>query len=320
MHQVTLTQDHFSELSELVTSIENHDKAPFRTLPSELLTYYDPGFDTRSIGFVDDGRLIGYGVARRPLTGGNIRCSGGIHPQHRGVGHGTHLVEWFENASAELAADNADLVMEIHVEEGREELSDLLLRRGFSVTEGYTQYRRDLSQQREDVSPPHFFDILSWEELADQAFAQNLIEAFGEQAELIKDRFFMPEWSFVLLDKRTDRWKLAGYIFSHKYEQDWDASGITEGYTELMAIEPEYRGLHFATMLLNRVADAYQADGIDYASVDIDIDDEGHAPLAPLFDSLGYEPIRTTNVFTRRVEKKLLRPLSHVLKDRKNNE
>lgn len=307
---IELTQDHLIELTELVAAIENFDEAPFRTMPSELLQYFDEDFETRTIGYEFDGVLAGYGVVRMPHGEGNLRCSGGIHPSYRGEGLGTKLVEWFEKAAQELAGNDSAAVMEIHVEESRDELSDILSRKGFKITSGYVQFRRDLSVEREEIEAPHLFELRSWSEVEGTDMELSYREHIGPEVSLINDRFFVPEWSFVLIDKHTDRSKIAAFLLSHRYEQDWEASGWTEGYTEVLSVQPEYRGLHLATYLLNVVADVYQKDGMQYATVDLESDQHGHSDLEPLFSSLDYEPTRHTKVYTRRVfKKKSIRPV-----------
>ena len=48
--------------------------------------------------------------------------------------------------------------------------------------------------------------------------------------------YFVPEWSFLVLDRTTDRAQVAGYLYSGRYEQDWEAIGGSEGYVDYPAL------------------------------------------------------------------------------------
>ncbi|WP_418606082.1 GNAT family N-acetyltransferase [Georgenia sp. SUBG003] len=72
----------------------------------------------------------------------------------------------------------------------------------------------------------------------------------------------VPSWSFVALDRSSDRAQVAGYLMSSRYDQDWPALGWSEGYTEILGVLPDWRGKHVATALLTRAMRAYADDGM----------------------------------------------------------
>lgn len=299
--RIELTRDRLPELIALVEAIERHDHAPFRTLPSELEDYFDSGLDTESLGLVVDGVLAGYGVLRVPRDGGPLRCSGGTHPDFRGYGLGGQVVQFFDDASKRLAKGRQDATMEIHVDEGRDSLVDLLQRAEFEPSGGYVQLRRDLTEPRLPVELPSFFTIKPWSEVKDTEVGQAYRETLVGLSDALDSQFLVPEWSFIIVDGRSDRAKLAAYLLSHKYEQDWSAFGWSEGYTEEMVVLPDYRGLHLATSLLNTAADAYQEAGMEYAGLDISVDAQGDSPMLELFTHFGYEPVRSTTLYAKPV-------------------
>lgn len=298
--QIELTRDHLPLLTDLVNAIEVHDEAPFRTLPSELEEYFEPGDEIRSLGIMHGERLCAFGVVRLPSDGGNLRFSGGVHPDHRGEGYGGLLMEWSETAAQDLAAERRDAVLEVHVEEGRNELGDLLEAMGFEPTHGFVSLRRDLSEDLEPVEIPAFFHVIPWNDL-EQSLAESYEEMIESAGMSIDPMFFMPEWSFVIVDKTTDRTTLAGYVLCNKYAQDWDVTGWTEGFTETVVVQPEYRGSHLASRLLLEAAQAFRRDGMQYAGIEVDVDRDGQSPVMALFTSLDYVPVRRTYTYTRRV-------------------
>ncbi|WP_182174219.1 GNAT family N-acetyltransferase [Flaviflexus equikiangi] len=299
--RIELTRDRLPELISLVEVIERHDHAPFRTLPSELEDYFDSGMDTESMGLVVDGVLAGYGVLRVPRDGGPLRCSGGTHPDFRGAGLGRQLIDFFNDASQRLAQGRLDAMMEIHVDEGRDSLVDLLQRAGFTPGGGYVQLRRSLSDSRVDVELPSFFKLVPWSDVQDTEVGRTYRDTLSGLSDALDSQFFVPEWSFLIVDGRSDRAKLAAYLLSHRYEQDWSAFGWSEGYTEELVVLPDYRGLHLATSLLNAAADAYQEAGMEFAGLDISVDSEGQSSMLDLFTHFGYEPVRNTTLYTKRV-------------------
>lgn len=299
--RIELTRHRLPELIALVEAIEQHDHAPFRTLPSELEDYFDSGLETESLGLVVDGVLAGYGVVRVPRDGSPLRCSGGTHPDFRGYGLGRMVVEFFDAAARRLAAGQPDATMEIHVDEGRDSLVDLLERAEFEPSGGYVQLRRDLSEPRAAVELPSFFRLVPWSDVKDTEVGAAYRETLSGLSDALESQFFVPEWSFVIVDGRSDRAKLAAYLLSHKYEQDWSAFGWSEGYTEELVVMPDYRGLHLATSLLNTAADSYQESGLEYAGMDISVDADGASPMLDLFMHFGYEPVRSTTLYAKRV-------------------
>lgn len=294
-----LNDSHLPHLAALVARIEEHDSAPYRTLPVELSEYFTSTSEV--VGFWSGEQLIGYGAVRDPGDGQALRCSGGIDPEHRQAGLGDRIVQWFIQAAGEIANATGDSHMEIHVDEGNEDLRDILLRRGFSPAGGYVQMRRDLSLPRPAVELPSFFAMEAWDSVQNTDIGRAYSDVFAGQGWEPNEEFFIPEWSFIVVDKRTDRTKLAGFLMSNKYEQDWQGVGWSEGYTETIGVLPEYRGLALATNMLNRAADAYAEAGMEYAGLDVNVDERGEADLLTLFTSCGYQPVWHTDIYRRNI-------------------
>lgn len=298
--QRALTDSDLPDLAALVARIEDHDSAPYRTLPIELAEYFTS--TAKVVGFWAGERLIGYGAVRDPGEGAALRCSGGIDPRHRNAGLGDSIVRWFPEAAAELAEDPGTTVLEIHVDEGSEDLRDILIRHGFTPAGGYVQMRRDLSLARPEIDLPSFFSMKGWDAVQNTDIGRAYADVFAGQGWEPNPEFFVPEWSFIVVDKRTDRTKLAGFLMSNKYEQDWQGIGWSEGYTETIGVLPEYRGLALATNMLNRAADAYAEAGMEYAGLDVNVDADGTSALFDLFAACDYRPVWQTDIFHRELD------------------
>ncbi|GMA31460.1 GNAT family N-acetyltransferase [Litorihabitans aurantiacus] len=98
------------------------------------------------------------------------------------------------------------------------------------------------------------------------------------------------------MDRSSDRVRIAGYLISGRYEQDWDALGYTVGYTDLLGVRKEWRGRRVATALLGAAMRAYAASGIQYAGLGVDTDNPTGA--FGLYERLGYEATRGSALYT----------------------
>ena len=300
-------------LVALLAVIEAHDDPPYRTTAEESAETFDPVADgigsAMTIGVDADGVPRAYGIVRVRAGGPHDRalCDGGVHPRWRGLGIGTALLEW-EVASARQivrAAGHDDAEAVIHVEDGVDGLRDMLVRAGFTQTRWYTEMRRDLRTAVPQITPHGNITVEPWTPELDDAVRRAHNDAFaddraGEQhtpETWSQGRtFFAPSWSFVALDRSSDRARVAGYLISGRYEGDWEAQGWTEGYTEMLGVRREWRGMRVATGLLTTAMLAYAADGMAYAGLGVEMatpeDDFG------LFGQLGYEPTRGSAVYT----------------------
>ena len=107
--------------------------------------------------------------------------------------------------------------------------------------------------------------------------------------------FFAPEWSFVALDRSSDRARIAGYLLSSRYEQDWDALGWKEGYTDVLGSLAEYADRGLGPALLAAAMRAYAASGMEYAAAGVD--SASPTGAGSLYERLGYQPTRGTILY-----------------------
>ena len=100
--------------------------------------------------------------------------------------------------------------------------------------------------------------------------------------------YFVPQWSFIAVDRSGDRARVAGYLRSARYEQDWEALGWREGYTDMLGVLADYGGRGVAPALLTAAMRAYQRDGMEFAAAGVDSDSPTGA--VGLYRELGYAP------------------------------
>ncbi|MEE6274364.1 GNAT family N-acetyltransferase [Georgenia wangjunii] len=301
-------------LVELLARIEEHDNPPYRTTVEESAENFAQAGNEAAHdmlgGFDADGVMRAFGMVRiRSGEGGLVRalCEGGVDPRWRRRGIGTALLAWQVERARQRVGDDRDVAARIvvHVEDGMDDAVSLLRRAGFAARRWYTEMRRDLAKEIPQVQLGANLRVEPWQPSLDDAVRRAHNEAFRDQwgAEQHTPEtwtqgrtFFAPEWSFVALDRTSDRARVAGYLMSGRYELDWPAQGWTEGYTEVLGVRREWRGKRIATALLTTAMRAYAADGMQYAGLGVDRASRT-APLG-LFTHLGYEPTRGSAMYT----------------------
>ncbi|WP_148058957.1 GNAT family N-acetyltransferase [Bogoriella caseilytica] len=313
-----LTRADIPALVEVIGRIEEADHPPYRTTVEEVEDYFAPGYDTAGIGgFADDdqGELMqAYGFVRLSQADRQVKrvfVSGGVAPTFRDRGMGSPLMDWQLGRARQLLAECAEAEEDVaarivaHVDDDREDFTQLLTSRGFTPRRTYSQLRRDLSQPLPTISLERSVTVEPWTEALDDAVRRAHNTAFRDlwgsqpltpQAWQQERTHHAPEWSFVALDRSSDRAQVAGYLISGRYEQDWPALGWTEGYIENLGVLPAWRGRHVATALLTRAMEAYRHDGMQYAGMDVDSDNPTGA--IGLFERLGFERVRGSAVYT----------------------
>lgn len=310
----SLTLADLPALTALVAACEAHDNPPYRTTAAELeadLFVGDgrhPDLDTLA-AIAPDGSLVGYGRVRLLRGHSVVRTAigGGVHPAHRSDGLGSDLLAWQVRRARDLIATQSagPARIETYVEDDMPEHADLLQAAGFSPLRYYTEMLRDLSVEIPTTPLAASLTLQPWSsELEDEvhraheeAFADHWADEDAPSEMWVEHReHFMPQWSFLVMDRSTDRTRVAGYLLSSSYEQDWEALGYRLGFTELIGVRRAWRGRRVATALLTAAMKAYQRDGMQYAGLGVDTENPSGA--YGLYEHLGYARTRGSSLYT----------------------
>lgn len=302
-------------LHALFHRIEEHDRTPYRTAVEEAHERYVADWhgepDNVLGGFDANGTLVAFGaVALSPTDTHTLRVhiEGGVDPERRTHGIGSAVLDWQLGRARQLLAaseraDPARLV--VHVEDDMPDSVHMLTARGFKPSRYYTELRRDLSSALPDVGLKRPLEIVPWSaELDEQvrlahnvAFAEHWVSEPQTEDTWTQGRtYFVPEWSFIVLDRTSDRAQVVGYLLSSKYEQDWSSLGWTEGYIDLLGVRPDWRGRGIATALVSQALHAYAETGMQYASLGVDTQEPG--AVFGLYSKLKFEPTRGSTMYT----------------------
>ena len=288
------------EIYDVVSAIEAADDSPLRTSLEEIERFFDPALAWRAIGVrASDSSLLAVGMARIVRSGGEVRLFGGVHPDARGEGIGKLLAA--EQVKSARAIGGSSAI--VHVDGANAGLAELLAREGFELSHEYVQLRKSVASfPRFDV-PTHMKIVPLTEDLdGDVLRFYNAVQtksggepsARGDwQAEHAAiDR----TWSFVALDVRGDRPRVAAYVVCERYDEEWEALGWSEGYLAEVVLGEEHRGINLVSVLLRQTIDAVKEAGVSYVGVDVP---EGDYLLSTFLDR-GFERMGVTRVYVNR--------------------
>lgn len=306
-----LTIDDVEALHRLLGQIEEHDDTPYRTSLEEATERFEAdwhGTNENTLGGFDpDGALVAFGAVSIPGDASTTRVNleGGVRADHRNGGLGSAILDWeICRARALVAQTGGPARLVAHVEEGMDQSVHMLELRGFKPTRYFTELRRDLRLPFPDATLNRPLELLPWSaELDEQVrlahnvtFSEHWVSEPHSVETWSQGRtYFAPQWSFIVLDRTSDRSQVVGYLLSGRYEQDWPSLGWTEGYIDLLGVRPDWRGRGIATALVTRAMRAYADDGLEYASLGVDTS-EPHAVFG-LYDKLRFEPTRGSTMY-----------------------
>ncbi|WP_116948120.1 GNAT family N-acetyltransferase [Jiangella endophytica] len=315
-----LTPDDVPAWFALCEVVENHDNATERSAESELADRFKGGWREPArdgiAGFDADGNVRAYAWSEfRPVAEGTQAPTlfGAVHPEYRRRGIGRALLAWSEaRARQQLAAAPANLPARIrfYVDEAHAEARRLAEAAGFTPIRWYVVMRRDLAAELPAGTVPEGLRIEPYskdrdedtrvahnESFARDHWGSSPIDAEAWALNVVGGEKFRPDWSFTAVDEATGR--VAGYLMSGAYDQDWEPQGYTEGWTDLVSVRREHRGRGLAGALLTAAMRVYLAGGMQYAGLDVETDNPTGA--LGVYTRLGYERMQSSVLLSKEI-------------------
>ena len=247
-------------------------------------------------------RLIGYGLVRRrdaaePVH--MIRLQSAVHPDHRDDDLGTHLIEWFLEASQKVHAEyfpGAPLELHYGAHENETWVAALLRRAGYEHQRTMVSMRADLADLPpapplpEGVEPVLFgpeHDLATLDARND-TFADHwgstvyTPEAWKHLVTGSKD--FRPDLSYVVLSPSGD--EVLAFVLSHFFESEAAVTGVRELYVSWVGTRAALRGQGVAPGLIGLVLKAAKEAGFERSMLGVDVDN-AHRALG-VYERCGY--------------------------------
>lgn len=302
-------------LHDLIIQVEGADNFLYRTSLPEVEEMLAPDRNWDCVGAFalegeETGHLVCYGYT------GILRsrkrecwCEGGVLPAYRNRNLGQDTLKW-QTARArqlmQLTYPDEEGQIAYVVEASKLDVQEQLEHLGYQWRESSVEMRRSLAEIPEmpDLGP--YIQIVEWsEEWSDlvrralnQAARQGLAvtEQSAEEWSASHSKNFAPEWSFIALDRRSDRPQVLGFVQVGRYEQDWQALGWKEGYID-MAVVLRSSSQPVLTALLIHSMQAQATDGMACTGIGMDPDRD---PITfELYQRIGFKPHSWSRVFAQ---------------------
>ncbi|WP_392399319.1 hypothetical protein [Actinotignum urinale] len=285
-----LNRSNVPAMHALLVTYQEAVEAPFRTSLDEIYELLDSAQRYEIFGTLDDeANLVSYGLVRMAGVAGSdphIIISSVLSPdmseaeaKKLSTEQLTQLISIAREMAVVNGVSNATAVA--YTEEWDTMRAHLLLDAGFTHIYSYLQMRRRLDEEPVEHARPlpagmRLVNVTEEEDntalLAHNSFHDEKIDypIFSASQWEVERSSMRRDWSYLLLDERGDRPRVAGYALASAYPQDWDALGWKEGYIDELAIHSTYSTDYLVT-LLDVTTTAQHASGMEYSVMDVTI-------------------------------------------------
>lgn len=214
-------------------------------------------------------------------TGGSRRliADGAVHPEHRGRGIGTALIEVARRRAAER-----DATVMLWADEALPDVAALASRSGFTPVRWWSDLRRDLSDPVHPVPLPDGltaialgpgYDPHRWDERLraahNAAFADHwgstVLSAEAWRHHETGSRNFRPALSVAAC---TPSGEVGGYVLAFEYTAETERTGMRQLHVATVGTVREWRGRGVAGALLAHVLAAGATAGFTRSSLTVD--------------------------------------------------
>ena len=310
LHWRPLIRADLEELDTLISVAEDADDPSSRHSLSELQESFDsrgadPGRDA-VVGRDADGTLVAYGWDHPETADVNprrVHLAGTVHPAWRGRGIGRAVLGWQLERAQDFHAEthrngHGPLQVIAYADEKQTAQRALYERHGLQPTRWLADMFLTFSGPPPPTVVPSGVRLvpLSHKLLEPVRLVHN--EAFADRwgaqpidpvgwDEQLNRRASRLSWSWVALDAATS--EVVGYVTNAAYEQDWEAQGFSEGWTDRLGVRLCWRGRGVASALLLRSMQSFYEAGLDAAGIGIDSDRPPQA--SGRYQRLGYQVV-----------------------------
>ncbi len=288
-----IDQSQVSAWAGLVSAVQAADHDDEILGEEDLAEEFDDprlDFARGSLAVFDGDAMIGFVMLQPPsdaaVTGSDgddqVRQWGLVHPKYRGLGIGTRLLEWSEQAAVTLHHERFPGLPLSLVGGNLAKVTDaieLLQAAGYQQTRWFHSMSRDLTRPIPDAPVPDEVRIIGYAPglSADALVIRN--ESFRDHwgsneldeetwAHYLRSRALRPHLTFLayLGDKPV------GLILSQEYDAYNEVKGLRDVYIATVGVRRVARNRGVATALLAEVLLAASKDGYVTASLGVDAD------------------------------------------------
>jgi GNAT superfamily N-acetyltransferase len=320
-----LQREDVPALFDMTLAVGQADDQPVMgTLEDRLTQFDDPWSDpaTCSLGaFTADGQAAA--MARtfmNPHPESDARCylDADVHPAHRAPhrGHGLEdfVLDWGEaNARQRLSAVPAHLPRKLFHGVNDKLTGNIarLERHGFTPDRYFYRMRRDLrrdlSQPIPDSPLPDGLTLRVYTPDMSEPFRAAFDEAFRDhwnyepitpdewEMFFLKRTSFRPDLTYVVMDGDD----IAAFSFNTVSPEENARNGIKEGWVAELGTRRPWRKRGLATTLLCATMRAFQAEGLDFATLGVDTQNPTGA--LGVYERVGFAPVKRFIAFAKSI-------------------
>jgi GNAT superfamily N-acetyltransferase len=274
--------------ARLVAAIEAVDQQDEHEAEEDLLEEFgDPDIDYArgSIAVYDGAQMVGWSLlssrtAADPVH--DMRLGGGVHPRYRGLGIGSAILGWAEQAARPLHTDRfpgRPLALSGRCLARNEGAVEMFAAHGFQQSRRFLRMCADLTAGLPDLVAPAGVQIVGFtsERSADARLVHD--EAFRDHwgstdsspenwAHFLGFDAFRTEYSFLAYEGAEP----LGLVIGHEYDSYTKATGRLDLYIPTVGTRRHARGRGIASALLANALHAARSRGFVGATLDVDSD------------------------------------------------
>lgn len=299
----TLHSDDIPAIAEVLTAIERDTAQPKVVTVEELVEEFDgvhTDIDRDVVGLREEGRLVACGYTYLLLGDDVHRCyvMGGVHPDHRGGGAGSALLDrLLVMAEQRLDAIDDDIptVIRAYLPCADPVLDAMFERRGHTTI----RYFDDLHRAVADppiATVPDGITITGWDHTRTDELRTVKNDAFAdhwgsqpssehEWRQLTEGHHARPDLSVMAV---TDDGTIAGLLLVHRHAADDAVLGVRYAWIDKVATLREHRGRGIAAAMIAVAMQRMASDDIE--RVALGVDSANPTGAHELYRRLGFEP------------------------------
>jgi mycothiol synthase len=233
---------------------------------------------------------------------------GRVHPKYRGRGLGSFILHWMEARARQILCEMKDdrpAVLRFDFYDRGDDALALFEEYGFRFAFAEDEMRRDLGRTLPVRDMPEGMAVVIWSPQQATRFFDVYQDAFRERPgfphwseEVWRHNFtggagFRPDLSLLLLEGG----EAVGFAICH-VETEGTVAPASVGWIVQMGVRPAWRRRGLASALLNEVMCRFQADGLQWAALEVNID---NYRASRLYQRLGFERRRRRTVYKKAV-------------------
>jgi mycothiol synthase len=276
-----------------------------------------------------DGAVVGVAWARvPPVVRHQYRglVFGAVHPEHRGRGIGRALLVWAEARGRELLAalpDDRRKFLRIEFEGRREDAARLYERCGFGLQQVELTMNRALAAEMPETTLPLGLTLLRWTAERAPLFYETWRDAFSDRPGT-PPGWTIEEWatgfaggdhfradlswvvvvsgpkSAVHVGNGTGRASAgvrgAGYIMCEVHTERCDEQSVQALGIRQVGVRPAWRGLGLGSALIGRTLRTAQAEGVEHATLEVNVNNPG---AKRLYEKFGFREAGSYTVYSK---------------------